>query len=343
MWKLDGAKPIELEDSEYESEKALENYIKFCSKLVDEDILIIGQQVIVEDVNDRIDLLAIEKDGSVVVIEVKRRQVDDPTILQAFKYASFVANWNAEIIESVGERFYRINENNELLAEGLREFTDFNDILNDFCDEGYTLNYDQKVILVGNNFDKKILSTLYWMNKKGIRIKAVEIRAYTDNDTAYLVSKTVFPLPKNEDLLVGTSARIQDELWKDEGSAWHLINICDSNTSDVLTDLVGHLNSLDDNIPISWNQKEYVGIKAGRNLAIWINTYKSHLWTHIRIENNSLSESDLARLLNLSMDRITVQSEENWDIINFKITNDDNYNPDGFKELALRSIFFQQS
>ena len=79
MWRITEKEARSIEKSNFDQEKELEELIKKRPALLDQDaLLLIGQQVFIPDVNDRIDLLAIDTDGRSVIIEVKRGVVKDP-------------------------------------------------------------------------------------------------------------------------------------------------------------------------------------------------------------------------------------------------------------------------
>jgi hypothetical protein len=160
LWKIEGAIPKKVEKSSFDLEKDLEDLIKAEPALLDgENLLIIGQQVMVSDVNDRIDLLAVDASGSSVIIEVKRDKVRNPDELQSIRYASYVANWGHDSFESQADKHYNIPENQKLLSlyTGTQGATydGFVQVLDDFCDEGYELNSDQRIILVGTDIGEK--------------------------------------------------------------------------------------------------------------------------------------------------------------------------------------------
>ena len=51
------------------------------------------------ETRDRLDILAIDTDGKLVVVELKRDKADDTTDLQAIKYASYCATLTAEEVQ----------------------------------------------------------------------------------------------------------------------------------------------------------------------------------------------------------------------------------------------------
>ena len=69
-----------LTEQEYKEEDLREWILDSPHSILGEDILIIGREVEVQDIGDGIDLLGIDRDGNVVVIELKKGSTI-PTLL----------------------------------------------------------------------------------------------------------------------------------------------------------------------------------------------------------------------------------------------------------------------
>ncbi len=72
----------------------LEEWIVSNPAIVSADITIIGRQVPTR--SGPLDLLAIDKHGNAVIIELKRDKLPREALAQAIDYASDVAEWNVE-------------------------------------------------------------------------------------------------------------------------------------------------------------------------------------------------------------------------------------------------------
>jgi RecB family endonuclease NucS len=100
----------------------------FCQEL-GQDLMIVAQEVTPsETVADRIDLLAVDDDGSAVIIELKRGN-DKLQLLQAIAYAGMIAKWSQD----------------ELLA---RAGKDRVDAIKEWIDDSATINQSQRILLV---------------------------------------------------------------------------------------------------------------------------------------------------------------------------------------------------
>jgi Protein of unknown function DUF91. len=80
------------------------------------------------DLRDRLDLLAIDLQGKLVVVELKRDKADRTTDLQALKYAGYCATLTAEEIQRDYQAFWTDRRNGDELSveEVGKEFVEFN-------------------------------------------------------------------------------------------------------------------------------------------------------------------------------------------------------------------------
>ncbi len=89
LWKVDGSKTVPVEETSFKDEKILESkledWLALHPEMLGEPLLVIGQQVTIADLYDRIDQLALDRQGNVVVIEIKREDLTAPVDIQESK------------------------------------------------------------------------------------------------------------------------------------------------------------------------------------------------------------------------------------------------------------------
>jgi hypothetical protein len=217
-------------------------------EILGEDPLIIGRQVQVEEVKDRLDLLAIDKDLNTVIIELKKRLVKGGVDVQSLKYASYVSSWT--------ETYFKKNKIDKTFVSALQDI-DYEDI-----------NKRQKIILVGESFDEKILSVGKWLLDQGVPIKLVKVQELRDEENTLLKSETILA-PKTSALQPITEKR---RPWLENGKDWHLRQRCNKQTAEILEELANYLASLE-NVDISWNQEFYVSFTINQHNWVIIKTY----------------------------------------------------------------------
>jgi hypothetical protein len=103
IWRI-GDKPIRLKSTYLDSEDLLEQQIFQDLSLLNPHWLLIGRQVRT-GFDKRIDLLAMDGDGSVIIIELKRDKTPRDVVGQALDYASWIVGLNKEDLEYIYHDF----------------------------------------------------------------------------------------------------------------------------------------------------------------------------------------------------------------------------------------------
>ena len=83
-------KPLEttsLSERDYVEEDLREWIFSDSLQILGEDLLIIGREVLVKNIGDAIDLIGIDRDGNLVVIELKKGSLSGNVDFQSLKYA----------------------------------------------------------------------------------------------------------------------------------------------------------------------------------------------------------------------------------------------------------------
>ena len=87
LWKITDKGPLKVKETKFKEEKLLEEHLEDWiakdSSILREPLLVFGRQVIIPDTKDRLDLLAVDPNGFITVIELKRGQLKDPVDIQS--------------------------------------------------------------------------------------------------------------------------------------------------------------------------------------------------------------------------------------------------------------------
>lgn len=89
LWKIADGHPAEIEATQLDFEQRLEEWIAKDLSLLGLEVLIIGRQVPTE-YGGRIDLLGIDRQGNLVIIELKRHRTPREVVAQVLDYATWV-------------------------------------------------------------------------------------------------------------------------------------------------------------------------------------------------------------------------------------------------------------
>lgn len=165
---------------------------------------------------DRIDLLGLDTDGTAVVIELKRGK-HKGHLAQAISYASMVSQRDEQWFLS------QIDE------------SDANDLRG--RDGEVLLNKKQRIILIAEDFDSRVIIAANWMKNFHLNIKCLQIKVYEDKHNSangfisftqvfpseyidHIVSGEVIQMPGELDSLFGSLRGYFDAKFKSPGSLY---------------------------------------------------------------------------------------------------------------------------
>ena len=100
LWQIEGDTPKPVSQDKLDLESRLENWIRDDIGLVNDDLLVIGQQVPTEHTGG-IDLLAMDSEANLVILELKRDMTSREVVAQALDYASYVQKLGLSDIEEI--------------------------------------------------------------------------------------------------------------------------------------------------------------------------------------------------------------------------------------------------
>jgi len=150
--------------------------------LEDGKLLIVGRQV-VTNLGGFIDLLGIDRQGTLVVIELKRNRTPRDTVAQAIEYASFAAQLNTEQLDSVLRSYQKDDSLN--LAQYHRACFELG------IDEAVAFNKDQRIVIVGQRITPEIRQTASYLRFKGITVTCVEFTYFQGDSGTRLLSQEI--------------------------------------------------------------------------------------------------------------------------------------------------------
>lgn len=165
-----------------------------------------------EEVNRRIDLLALDKKGRLVVIELKRTESGELMDLQAIRYAAMVANITDELLIQTHADYISKRKGDGEVIDG--EASDR--IINHLAkSEGENLSIDTqqpRIILASAGFSKELTTCVLWLRDNfDMDISCIELQLYRDEHGLFLDTSQIVPLPQASDYLVKLRDRQREE------------------------------------------------------------------------------------------------------------------------------------
>jgi len=142
------------------------------------------------DSRRRIDLLGLNREGSLVVIELKRTEDGGHMELQALRYAAMVSTLKFEQAVEVHKKFREARGLPPDAAETMiREFLDI-------IDGPVAFSNSVRIILASADFSKEITSTVLWLNDQGLDVTCIKMRPHSVQGRVLLNIEQVVPLPE---------------------------------------------------------------------------------------------------------------------------------------------------
>lgn len=199
----------------------LQEWLVSHPEALGEELLIIQKEFDGFDgTGERLDLLALDTKGQLVLIENKRDDSGRDAVWQALKYASYVAPFTSEDIINVYISYlskYRpsdpdldddayepnhIERTASLLIErflGGNSETDWMSMLNP--------KVTQRIILVAGEFRKEVTNTALWLFERGIKVKCVKVSPYILNGQLLVDIQQIIPVPEASEYMVRLSRK----------------------------------------------------------------------------------------------------------------------------------------
>lgn len=188
----------------FKEREHLQEWIAKEPSVLGEELLIIQKEFAgFSDTQERLDLLALDKQGSLVVIENKLDDSGKDVTWQAQKYASYCSKLTKENIENIFQDYLKRQGTGEEAREALSAFFD------DVDYEELTLNrgISQRIILVAGRFRKEVTSTVLWLLNYNVRIQCFRATPFSLGDELFLSVEQVIPTPDAEDYMIGMAEK----------------------------------------------------------------------------------------------------------------------------------------
>lgn len=180
VWRID-EKPVPIEASGIDQEKRLEEILAENLNIASPNWMLIGRQVMTAYGNP-IDLLAMDRDGNLVVLELKRNKTPREVVAQLIDYASWVKDLRDDDIAVIFEDFqHRYGSGkSQSLDDAFR--THFG--VKKLPDE---LNDSHSLVVVAAELDSSTERIVRYLSEEhSVPVNAVFFRVFKDGKSEYL-------------------------------------------------------------------------------------------------------------------------------------------------------------
>lgn len=168
----------------------IQEWIDGTPRILGEELLIISKELVLPS-GKRLDLLAVDKQGSLVIIELKRDDSGNDVEWQAIKYASYCSSFTqVDLFKSFAEYLGSNDDDAQDRIEGF---------INCELEE---LNQKQRIILVSKEFNSEVISAVLWLREFELDISCIRLTPHQDaQNNLYLNSDIIIPLPEAKDYI----------------------------------------------------------------------------------------------------------------------------------------------
>ena len=185
----------------------LQEWIAKNPEVVGEELLIIQKEFDgFSETNERLDLLALDKEGDVVVIENKLDDTGRDVVWQALKYASYCSTLSTSQIIKIFQAYLDGQGRTEDARTTITDFLEVED------DEGLVLNRnDQRVMLIANNYRKEVTSTVLWLLDHDVRIQCFRATPYSLDEDLFLQIEQIIPVPEASEFIIDIKEKAKED------------------------------------------------------------------------------------------------------------------------------------
>jgi hypothetical protein len=206
--RIQPLKKVSFKELGFRERAHLQEWIAREPMSLGEELLIIQKEFAgFSDTNERLDLLALDKQGSLVIIENKLDDTGRDVTWQALKYASYCSTLSKDDIRSIFQEYLAAQGEGQNADEALAAFFE-----EEYDDLSLNKGFGQRIILIAANFRKEVTSTVLWLSNFRVRVKCYQATPFTMGDDVFLSIEQIIPTKDAEDYTIGLANKAKDEV-----------------------------------------------------------------------------------------------------------------------------------
>ncbi|MBN2906685.1 MAG: DUF4268 domain-containing protein [Rhodobacteraceae bacterium] len=155
---------------------------------------------------ERLDLLALDRAGQLVIIENKLDDSGRDVVWQALKYAAYCSSLKKAEIVGIFQQYLDRQGGGDaagLICEFLGEDTLDEVVLND--------GTNQRVVFIAANFRREVTATVLWLREHQIDARCVKVVPYRFGEEVFVDLQQVIPTPEAADYMIRMAEKDSEE------------------------------------------------------------------------------------------------------------------------------------
>lgn len=199
--------------------------------VIADDLIVVAEEFTEWDESRRrIDLLAVDRNGNLVVVELKRDNEGAHMELQAIRYAAMVSSMTFDRVVQVFQRHLDGGGPGQNAEAVLLEFFGWDEPREE------EFGRDVRIMLVSAGFSKELTTAVLWLNERDLDIRCVRIKPYLLESQIVVDVQQVVPLPEAEEYQVRVrekaTSRRESMRQGGEATGYWFMNVGDQNGTD---------------------------------------------------------------------------------------------------------------
>lgn len=217
---IEKIQPTKFSDLGFSERNHLQEWIAKNPAALGEELLIIQKEFDgFDDTRERLDLLALDKDGNLVIIENKLDDSGRNVTWQALKYASYCSTLTKDQIVEIYQAYLDTQDGQENQEQDDKKsakhrictFLGHQDA-DDATFEDLQLNQEQRIIFIAKEYRKEVTSTVLWlMLKHKMKIQCFKVTPYDFNEQYFLDIEQIIPVKETEEFMIKMAEKDRDD------------------------------------------------------------------------------------------------------------------------------------
>lgn len=252
-----------------------------------EELLIIQKEFDgFNDTRERLDLLALDKIGNLVIIENKLDDTGRDVTWQVLKYASYCSSLTKPQIIKIYQEYLDKQGEDKTAEENISDFFDGLDIEEIPLNKGLT----QRLVLVGGNFRKEVTSTVLWLLNYNVRLQCFKVEPFKLGDQYLLNVEQIIPMKEAEDYVIRMAEKSQEDI-----SSQEVNKLRHSSRREFWARLLNQMNTMSKLFQnISPSNYHWIGAGTGlRGASLNFVISKKYVRIELYIDRGDLDENNL--------------------------------------------------
>lgn len=185
-------------------ERHLQRWVKQYPTILGEDALIVTEEfdrwttASGEPTADRLDILALARDGTLIVAELKRHRAPDSVMVQALNYAAMASRFDLDLLAEAHARFLSKRDVAEIGVE--EALTELRRWAPNVSDQTVTRC---RIVLVAEDYSPVLTNTGIYLLESGLDVRLMRVGLHRmPGDIRAMTATQVLPVPQASDFIV---------------------------------------------------------------------------------------------------------------------------------------------